>query len=46
MVYSVDPEAGIEIDLHTRLIDLRSAKPGTAFVTALDAAGFTAAPAA
>ena len=43
-VQSVDPEAGIEIDLHTRFIDLRTAKPGTGFVTALETAGFTAVP--
>lgn len=45
-VQSVDPEAGIEIDLSTRFIDLQSAKPGTAFITALETAGFTAVPAA
>ena len=43
-VQSVDPEAGIKIDLHTRFIELRTAKPGTAFVTALEMAGFRTVP--
>ena len=45
-VQSIDPDAGIEIDLDTRFVDLRSAKPGAAFVNALATAGFTAVPSA
>ena len=45
-VRSVDPDAGINIDLDTRLVDLKSPISQTAFATALATAGFRAVPSA
>ena len=44
-VRSVDPAAGIEIDLDARTVELTTAQPAAALIAALDTAGFQAVPA-